>query len=53
MTPEERDVKRAEMRAKWEAMTPEQREATKKRRKQHGARGGRRGDHGSKQGRRE
>ena len=49
MTPEERDVKRAEMRAKWEAMTPEQREATKKRRKQHGARG----DHGSKQGRRE
>jgi hypothetical protein len=46
MTPEEREAKRAEMRAKWEAMTPEQREATKKRRKQHGARG-------SKQRRRE
>ncbi len=40
LTPEERDAKRAEMKKRMESMTPEQREAMKKRRMNRGQRGG-------------
>jgi hydrogenase maturation factor HypE len=40
LTPEEREAKRAEMRKKFDAMTPEQQEALKKRRRQAAQQGG-------------
>ena len=48
MTPEERDAKRAERKKRMESMTPEQRKAMKKRRRNHGDRGGRHKNHGGK-----
>lgn len=40
LTPEEREAKRAEMRKKFDAMTPEQQEALKKKRQQRAQQGG-------------